>query len=119
MDTKVKPMPKLCACHIPPVYNNEYEIFFVGIDKTGGRFAEVNVEKCKQCGTKWISYSFEYEYFTGSFRWYRGILGNELNLIKPENVIAYLESIDWYIFGGSYYNSNGTIGKGSIEQING
>jgi len=105
---------EICVCHKPPIHHSDYEISFLGVDKTNGRFAEVTIEKCKHCGTEWINYLVENEAFTRSGRWYRGILENGQGKIKPENVETYLENLDWYIFGGSYFNSTGKTGKGTL-----
>ncbi len=105
-----------CVCENPPLNYLNYISCYIGIDKTNWRFADVNIEKCIHCNRKWISYLVEFESFTKSGRWYRGIvLENDLIKITPENSIKYIENLNWYIFGGSYFDSRGKIGKGKVH----
>jgi len=105
-----------CKCFIPPLLNTEFEVSFWGVDNSNGRFAEISLEICIYCGTKWLNYLIEYEAFSKSGRWYRGVVSdNKLKEITPENVVTYFEGLDWFIFGGSYFSSTGMYGKGKVQ----
>ena len=87
----------------------------VGIDATNGRFGNVKIEVCKKCHTSWLSYQVEYEAFSKSGRWYRGIIGAEsIASMSPEEAPKYLEGLAWYFEGGSYFDSNGKLSKGHL-----
>lgn len=109
-----KNIPKIgCICENPPLNYQNYIEFYSGIDYTNGRYAEVTMSKCKYCNRTWLNYLVEFEAFTKSGRWYKGIvLEHDVSKINPKNSIKYIEELDWYIFGGSYFNSTGMYGKG-------
>jgi hypothetical protein len=33
----------------------------------------------------------------------------------PENAVEYLESLEWYVYGGSFFESTGTFGQGKLN----
>ena len=104
-----------CRCQNPPISHLDYIHCFIGIDETNGRFGEVAIQKCTHCNSFWLSYFMEYESFSNSGRWYRGMIqSKDVAHINPENSIAYLQSMEWYIFGGSYFSSTGKIGQGKV-----
>ena len=37
------------------------------------------------------------------------------NIDVQEKAIKYIESLDWYFFGGSYFDSTGKVGKGFAQ----
>lgn len=105
-----------CVCHTPPIHYSNFERTFLGTDETLGRFAEVNFETCIHCGSVWLSYFVEYESRTASGRSYRGIIKEQDRAtMTPESAVAYLEQLDWYIYGGSYFSSTGKVGKGKLH----
>ncbi|MBD2701367.1 hypothetical protein IC229_12010 [Spirosoma sp. BT702] len=104
----------VCKCHKPPIYYGDYTSTFVGVDETNERFADVAIETCRHCGTAWITYQVESEAFERSGRWFRGILTAAKQEIRPEDVVTYLEQLDWYIYGGSYFGSSGTYDHGKV-----
>jgi hypothetical protein len=105
-----------CVCHKPPLSYQDFNSSFLGVDETNGRFSTVTIETCKHCKTKWVNYLVEIESFSNSSKWYRGILSKDFeNIIRPENVIKYLEKLEFYLFGGSYFNSTGQYGSGIIH----
>ncbi|MBL7747598.1 MAG: hypothetical protein JNM19_09250 [Chitinophagaceae bacterium] len=105
-----------CKCFIPPLHYTDYEKTYWGVDTTNGRFAEITLEVCVHCGTKWLNYLVEYEAFSKSGRWYRGVVqDNNLKGIVPGKVVSYFEGLDWFIFGGSYFSSTGMYGKGKVQ----
>ena len=105
-----------CRCFIPPLHYMNYEEVTLGVDKTNGRYADVSLFTCLHCTTKWLHYYAEYEAYSRSGRWYRGIISDkEAKEITPESAVAYLERLDWYIFGGSWFSSQGMYGKGKVR----
>lgn len=101
-----------CKCFNPPFNATDFEISQIGSDD---RHAEVSVEICNLCGRRWLRYFYENEFFSGSGRWYRGMIsdGDSL-LITAHEATDYLENLDWYFIGGSYFDSLGKISKGKI-----
>jgi hypothetical protein len=110
----MKKIPKLgCTCEKPPFNYADFRSSQLGIDHTNGRDAEVSIFQCKLCQRIWISYLVEFEHYSKSGRWYRGIISKkERSEITPENVVEYLENIEWYLYGGSYFESAGAFGHG-------
>jgi len=105
-----------CACEKPDSNYTEYRSSELGIDHTNGRYAEVSIQQCKLCQRIWIHYFVEFESFSKSGRWYKGIVSKkDRPQITPENAVEYLESLDWYVFGGSYFDSSGTFGQGKLN----
>ena len=109
-----------CKCYLPSHTFSEFqEIFgddmYFGMDRTNGRYADITIHTCNHCGAKWVKYFAEYEAFSRSGRWYKGIITEkEMEYLKPEDVVSYLEKLDWYIYGGSYFASTGKYGKGKV-----
>ena len=105
-----------CRCSTPPFDYRDYESVPVGIDKTHGRFAEVTIEICRQCGAKWLRYLVEYEAFSESGRWYRGRLTPAMEQsLTPERAVALLEGMTGYFYGGSYFRTTGRAGAGPLR----
>ncbi|MGD1318339.1 hypothetical protein [Chryseobacterium sp. 2R14A] len=105
-----------CICEKPEFHHTDYRESLIGVDKTNGRYADVSLLQCKLCQRIWIKYLVEFESFSKSGRWYRGIISKkEANVMPPENAVEYLENVDWYIFGGSYFESTGTFGQGKLN----
>ena len=82
----------------------------VGIDPTDGRYADVSVLQCRFCDALWVRYHVEYEGRTGSGRWARGLI-DEANAaaIEPADVVAHLNALPSYAFGGSYFGHAGAV----------
>ena len=103
-----------CKCEQLPLDHRDFVSTYLGQDKTKGRFADVTIEQCLTCKRNWLHYLVEFESFSSSGRWYRGILVDSDIKITPENAVSYLESLNWYIYGGSYFSSSGRIGDGDM-----
>lgn len=105
-----------CTCEkLPPDYKN-YISSYLGQDSTNGRFADVTIQQCINCKRKWINYLVEFESFSNSGRFYKGIVAEEdLPKITPQNSIKYIERLDWYIYGGSYFETRGKYGFGKAN----
>lgn len=102
-----------CRCITPPFHRDDFESEAIGIDMTNLRFGEVSVETCKACGSKWLQYFVEYEAFTASGRYFRGIASLEqLQGLTPERAATVLADMTWYFRGGSYYRTPGERASG-------
>ena len=78
------------------------------------RFAEVTIFQCRDCGRHWLRYFYEVEAFTRSGRWYLGcVTPDKFAGLTVENAKGVMEVLDWYFYGGSYYN--GLTGRTSGE----
>jgi len=100
---------KRCRClKSPQVYDAYEDVRFVGIDETKGRYGEVEILRCRNCGALWLKYFVEYEAFRSSGRYFMGLI-NEENAqdIKPEEAVDYLRSLEWYLYGGSFFKDQG------------
>jgi hypothetical protein len=85
----------------------------LGLDN---RFAEVSLLVCRHCGQYWLKYFYEVEAFRASARWYLGAIGRErLPELTADNAKETLENLDWYFYGGSYFE--GRTGKTSGEIV--
>jgi hypothetical protein len=83
---------------------------------TNNRYGEISINTCRYCGTKWINYLYEYPFFTRGGRYYKGIVTDEkLKELTPGTVAEYLESLDWYFYGGSFFDTPGKIGSGPLR----
>jgi hypothetical protein len=104
-----------CICHTPPFSYLNFDTDDLGIDKTNGRFAEVSIQICKHCKTKWLNYLVETEGFSGSIKWFKAVVPDtQISSITPENAANYIKNCDWYFYGGSYYGSQVSKGSGEI-----
>lgn len=78
----------------------------VGVDETNGRYGDVSVLTCRGCRRRWLYYFAEYEAFTASGRWIRGILPDNHPLpLTPQNAVPILNTLPWYVYGGSAFPS--------------
>lgn len=85
----------------------------IGIDTQKGRYGEVSIVTCKTCGSKWLHYFVEYEFFSRSGRWFRTSVTQEMeSQITPENAGFYLNCATLCFAGGSYFDSNGFVISG-------
>ena len=96
---------KACDCFSTPLFSGE--VRDLGMDE---RFAEAALSQCPVCGQTWLRYSYVNEAITGSGRWFLGAVESDAG-IRAENAKATLEGLEWYFYGGSYYD--GKTGKTS------
>lgn len=76
----------------------------IGVDVTNGRYGDVELLQCQQCNRYWLHYFVEYEAFTASGRWFMGVITPEqAQGLTPDKAIPLLESLDWHLWGGSYF----------------
>lgn len=105
-----------CACMTSPFHYSGFDSREIGVDEAKGRFSEVSIETCKRCGSKWLRYFVEYEVFSKSGRWYRGLVTDEAaRSATPDSAVAFLESLEWYFVGGSYFESIGFKSSGPLH----
>ncbi len=105
-----------CRCMTPPFDYRDYESEPVGVDETKGRYGEVTIQTCRHCGALWLRYLVEYEAFSRSGRWYRGLVSaDQLTGLFPEDAPTLLEALPWYFYGGSYFDSTGRKGAGKVK----
>jgi hypothetical protein len=105
-----------CGCLDPQTTGTAFDDFRnVGVDLTNGRYGDVRVERCRVCGRLWLHYHVEYEAFSGSGRWYRGIVTSDVaQTVTPERAVEVLEALDFNLYGGSYFGSAGRS-KGHVR----
>ena len=98
-----------CKCLDSPLtYKHYKEIGFLGQDETHGRFAQVSVRQCRDCSRYWLHYFVEYEHHRGSGRYFMGLISLEsARKLNPETAIDYLNTLDWHLYGGSYFRHEG------------
>ena len=102
------------ACECLELGPRRFDEAFVGIDRTSGRFGEVSVRTCRACGRRWLRYHVEYEAFTGSGRWYTGLLPDGAE-VTPEAAAPLLERLPWHVYGGSWFGTSGRRGSGPLR----
>nr|WP_314491581.1 hypothetical protein [uncultured Chryseobacterium sp.] len=112
----MKKIPRLgCGCEKATQSPSDYRTSIIGTDSTHNRNADVSIVQCKLCQRIWILYTLESEDSPQSGRWFKGIVSKKyLSTITPENAIEYLENLDWYIYGGSYFESTEAFGQGKL-----
>ena len=101
-----------CGCFTAPLHFlvNDIEL---GMDNN---FALVSLLTCPVCGQQWLRVFYEVEAFTASGRWYLGaITGEQAALLTAENAKAILDSLSWYLYGGSYYGGKSGRVSGRIS----
>jgi len=97
-----------CHCCQPPFLYRDFTSQSIGKDETDGRYGDVSIEKCNNCGSSWLRYFVEYEAFSKSGRWFRAPMSPESTAtITPEKAIDYINQQPWYFAGGSYFQSEG------------
>ena len=100
-----------CTCLIMPSHHLTH-LRDLGMDS---RFADVSLLQCPDCGRQWLRYYYEVEAFSGSGRWYLGqITPAQLASLDAEGARGMLERLDWYYYGGSYYEGRSGRASGAI-----
>ena len=108
--TRDRKLDSSCGCLESPIGRGMH-VKELGMDS---RFAEVSVFQCRDCGRHWLRYFYEVEAFTRSGRWYLGcVTPEQFDGLTVENAKGVMEALDWYLYGGSYYD--GLTGRTSGE----
>ena len=94
-----------CRCLNEPMTDDQYqEIQLIGVDQTNGRYGDVTLKQCKRCDRYWLHYHVEYEAFTGSGRYFLGLIAPETaSTLSPDAAVDYLNRLEWHLYGGSYF----------------
>lgn len=91
---------------------------YLGSDETDGRFGEVYIWECTDCNTLWLRYFLDYHWHRASGRWFRGLITAETAAtLKAEEAIDYLNTLDWYFRGGSFFETKGEKWEKPIGQF--
>ena len=108
--------PEKCIClDFPQPFYHYEKVKFVGRDETNGRFGEVNLRRCLHCGRLWVHYFVEYEAFRASGRYFMGLItAEDAEKLTAETAVSYLESLDWHLYGGSYFEG---VGRSTSKHV--
>jgi hypothetical protein len=104
-----------CTCYNPKCNASEFDTKFLGDDTVNNHNGEVYIYKCKNCDNTWLYYFIEKDY-SKSGRWYRGLISDcKLQTLMPADAVEYLQQLDFYFYGGSFFKSNGHKGSGKLR----
>jgi hypothetical protein len=98
-----------CTCFNEPSRDLS-EVLAIGMDS---HFGEGTLLKCPRCGQLWLRYFYENEAFSRSGRWFLGPISGPVS--NPEEVKSTLERLEWYFFGGSYFDGRSGKSSGQIR----
>ncbi|MCP4368796.1 MAG: hypothetical protein GY797_11890 [Deltaproteobacteria bacterium] len=98
-----------CLCLDLPLHSNYYEdVKFIGVDETNSRFGQVTLKQCRHCKRYWLYYFVDYHFVRKSLRYFMGLITLEVaKSITPETAVDYLESLEWHLYGGGYFDGTG------------
>jgi hypothetical protein len=95
-----------CICEAPAARHDCFESTYVGCDQSNGRYADVSLERCTTCVRLWVRYQVEYEGFSGSGRWARGLISaDDAEKVTATTAAGYIDRLEWYLRGGSYFGA--------------
>jgi hypothetical protein len=106
-----------CPCLDAPLTFDRYEVIaYLGVDTTHGRYGEVTIRRCRHCGRRWLHYRVEYEAFPGSGRYFMGLIApHAAETLTPEAAVPYLNSLEWHLYGGSYFGGKAGRSRGTVQ----
>ena len=94
-----------CACEDAAAPHTQFETLRRGCDETDGRYAEDSMARCRTCHRIWLRYFVEYESFSRSARWARGLItDHQAATLAPEAAADCLANLPWHLYGGSYFD---------------
>lgn len=105
--------PTSCACLRGLLTAGQFDRTFLGTDDL---YAEVSIDQCKACGRNWLHYLLEFEQYTGSGRWYRGLIGPDV-AFSHRNAAAIFEQLPDYWAGGSRFGGKIHRRSGPIDTM--
>lgn len=101
-----------CRCLAAPRHDLAL-LHDLGMDR---HYAQVTLRACPDCGRRWLHYHYELEAFSRSGRWYLGALSpHQANPLHADNARDILAQLDWYFYGGSYYEGRTGRASGPIR----
>ncbi len=74
-------------------------------------FAEISLGRCRSCGQHWLRYYYVVEGISGSGRWFMGAVDKS---VGAEDAKGVLESLPYYVCGGSYFDGKTGIDVGRL-----
>lgn len=109
-------MSAICRCEEPRAPAEQFDARSVGQDATDGRFAEVEIWRCRDCGRPWLRYAVEYEAFTASGRWARGLIQEaDAETLTADRAAGHIDRLPWYIRGGSLFGGEASRASGPMR----
>lgn len=104
-------MGAMCRCRRRPFHHSHYERTSLGDDAQG---AEVAIERCRFCGTRWLHYLIEEPHYTAAGRWWRVKLppGAE---VPTDEAKCFIEAQPEGFCGGSRFQSTGFAVRAPIR----
>lgn len=90
-----------CDCLDPDWSAAAFDREELGADESYG---EASIDRCRGCGRAWLHYLIEFEGFSRSGRWFRGLLAPETAVTAADALQILGELPDGYLAGGSYYD---------------
>lgn len=108
---------KECSClERGPRQGDISEETDIGTDYTNGRYASVELNRCRKCGRLWLHYHVEYEGFSKSGRWATCPIDEKSAAdMKPDEAAEFIDRQPWYIYGGCYWNHTDKRGAGPLR----
>ncbi|HZE97053.1 MAG TPA: hypothetical protein VE981_08495 [Planctomycetota bacterium] len=100
-----------CRCLEGDPPCTQFERTFLGTDDL---YAEVSVDHCTTCGRDWLHYLLEFEFHTGSGRWYRGLIGPEI-AFSHRNAASVFGQLPEYWAGGSRFEGRVHLRSGPLD----
>lgn len=106
-----------CIClDLPLPFFHYEELKHIGVDSANGRYGQVTLRRCLHCQRLWLHYFVEYEAYSRSGRYFMGVVTPQAaETITAETAVEYLESLDWYLYGGSYFD--GKTGRSTFHRV--
>jgi len=102
-----------CVCHDPQSQSAVYEEKFVGVERS--HYGDVSLRTCTRCQGIWLHCLLEYEMHTGAGRYYRGLISPEVaTQVTPDSAVSVLESLEWCLYGGSWFGHSGRRSAGPV-----
>ena len=111
-----QPPEGACRCETPPIDYRDYAADDMGVDQDHGRFSDARIDRCRWCGRLWLHYHRELEAFSGSGRWYRGVVTPEQAVrALSADATQILAELSWHLYGGSYFDHAGHRSDAPID----
>ena len=99
-----------CACLDGEARYDVFEERSIG---QGENCSEISLRTCRTCGRRWLHLLLEFEGFTGSGRWYRGLIAPD-DAVTAENAPARFAALPGYFAGGSHFGGRVHRRSGAI-----